>query len=95
MQIRWETLAGAVLIAASILIVGRWDISAIGYGYAAGGGSQVSDTENETVYRLDRWSGRIDSCAPDTGAAATPAAIAAQLAQQGAFPVVCQRAKPR
>jgi len=40
-------LAGAVLIALSILFIGRWQISAFG------------DTH---VYRLDRWTGEIEYC---------------------------------
>lgn len=54
MKIAWETLAAAVLIAASILIIGRYQISAIGYGYQNGGA--------QLVYRLDRWTGHINRC---------------------------------
>lgn len=60
MTIRWEVLVGAVIIASSILYIGRWEITAAGYGFS--GGSSTSDTTDETVFRLDRWSGEIDSC---------------------------------
>ena len=61
MRAGWTVLAGAALIAASILFIGRWQISAIGYGYKDGD----DDTTKETVYRLDRWTGQIESCFPN------------------------------
>jgi len=51
MKIAWETLAAAILIAAGILFIGRYQISAIsepGFG--------------QLVYRLDRWTGQINRC---------------------------------
>lgn len=53
-------LVGCALIAASILFIGHWQISAIGFGYAAPDNPGSNDTE--TVYRLDRWTGRIEIC---------------------------------
>ena len=53
-------LAGA-LIAASVLFVDRWQISATGYGYATSGGPP-NETERDAVYRLDRWTGKIQYC---------------------------------
>jgi hypothetical protein len=53
-------LFAGLLIAASIVFVGRWQISAIGYGY--GGGEGTPDTDTQVVYRLDRWTGRIEIC---------------------------------
>ena len=58
MNLRWEVLTGAALIAASILFIGRYQISAYGYGYMEGDKEQ----ETETVYRLDRWTGNIVHC---------------------------------
>lgn len=60
-------LAGLLAIAASILFVGRYQISAIGYGYGyANGGAEQDrnprDVEEMAVYRLDRWTGMIDYC---------------------------------
>ena len=61
----WATpgavLFAGLLIAASILFVGRWQITADAYGYMDG--DTASDVE--TVYRLDRWTGRVDRCGPD------------------------------
>ncbi len=54
MKFTWETLVAAILVAASILFIGRYQISAIGY-LSPIGGAQV-------VYRLDRWTGKIDTC---------------------------------
>ncbi len=52
MKVAWETLAAAILVGGSILFVGRYDISATppGTGVYAG---------NESVYRLDRWTGKV------------------------------------
>jgi hypothetical protein len=52
--VRWGTdiavvVAGA-LIATSILIADRWQIAAYNSPYA------------QAVYRLDRWTGRVDFC---------------------------------
>ena len=55
MKIAWETLAAAILIAASILFIGRYQISGIGYGWSGTGSTQL-------VYRLDRWTGQINRC---------------------------------
>jgi hypothetical protein len=49
-----------LLIATSILFVGRWQISAVGYGY----GSGDTASSSEVVYRLDRWTGRVEYCGP-------------------------------
>jgi len=61
---KWLTpiavLIGACLIAASILFIGRWQISAIGFGYKEFGASPDNNTQG--VYRLDRWTGSIDYC---------------------------------
>jgi hypothetical protein len=54
MKIAWETLAATVLIAASILFIGRYQIS------AAGSGAQYGGTF--VVYQLDRWTGKVDRC---------------------------------
>lgn len=48
MKMEWAVLAGAIIIAASMLFVGRYQIT----GTSDGG----------TVYRLDRWSGQIAQC---------------------------------
>ncbi|HWC63476.1 MAG TPA: hypothetical protein VG501_07625 [Rhizomicrobium sp.] len=55
-------LIGALLIAASILFIERYQISAMGYGWS-GGGEGGSDTSEEKVFRLDRWTGEIEYCA--------------------------------
>lgn len=54
MKIAWEILAAAILLAASILFIGRYQISATGSGP---GGHDL-----DVVYRLDRWTGSIDTC---------------------------------
>jgi hypothetical protein len=54
-------VVGALLIAGSILFIGRWQIAALGYGYAGGG--DRGDTAEEKVFRLDRWTGDIEYCA--------------------------------
>ena len=59
MTVRWEILVGAIVIATSILFVGRYQISAIGFGYAI---ESNPDNDTEAVYRLDRWTGKIDYC---------------------------------
>ena len=60
MRTGWAVIIGAVLIAASILFIGRWEITATAYGYNGGEGN--GDTTSQTVYRLDRWSGRTEAC---------------------------------
>jgi len=59
MKLELAILGGAALIAASILFIERWQISAVGYG----SGSGDTASSEETIYRLDRWTGRIDLCA--------------------------------
>lgn len=55
MKIAWETLVAALLIAASIAFVGRYQISAMG------AKDQISALQS--VYRLDRWTGKVvDLC---------------------------------
>jgi hypothetical protein len=44
------TIVAGVLIAAAILIAGRWEVVL---------------NNNLTVMRLDRWTGAITMCAPD------------------------------
>jgi len=56
MKVAWETLAAAVLVAASILFVGRYQIS----------GSDSRETY-EHVFRLDRWTGKVDACVDNVG----------------------------
>jgi len=60
MKVNWEILVGAALIALSVLFIGRWQTSAIGFGYS--GGEGTSDTDTQVVYRLDRWTGRVEYC---------------------------------
>ncbi len=63
----WATpiavLLSGLLIAGSIVFIERWEVAAIGYGFAGTDGAQ--DTETQAVYRLDRWTGHIDVCSPD------------------------------
>jgi hypothetical protein len=47
----------AAMISASIVFIGRWQISAIGFQ-----DSTESPFGTEAVYRLDRWTGEIDRC---------------------------------
>jgi hypothetical protein len=54
MKISWETLLAAVVIATSVLVVGRYQISSAGTGAQNGGTTYV--------YRLDRWTGTIVVC---------------------------------
>lgn len=58
MKLAWETLVAAVLIAASILFIGRYQISTSGVEYAS--------YMTVAVYRLDRWTGKVDMCDRDT-----------------------------
>jgi|GEM_PF-1859250 len=79
MRISWETLVAAVLIAASILFVGRYQISAIG--------SRGQGIDMQAVYRLDRWTGKVvDLCHEKT----TPWGTALQCPESD---VAVQRAK--
>lgn len=60
-------LTGSLAIAASVLFIGRWQISGIAYGYGYNnadlkGGIHPRDVEEVAVFRLDRWTGRIDEC---------------------------------
>jgi hypothetical protein len=57
MKVVWALLGGSFLIAASILFIGRYEIAPVGYGLA------YSERDSqETIYRLDRWTGHIDYC---------------------------------
>ena len=60
----WATpvaiLLSGFLVAASILFVDRWQISATGYGY--GTSNDQRGYAEDTVYRLNRWTGKIDRC---------------------------------
>jgi hypothetical protein len=47
----WEILVGAALIAGAIIFVGRW---------------QIATGPGITSFRLDRWTGSVDSCVPQT-----------------------------
>jgi hypothetical protein len=87
--VRWLTpaaiLIGAALIATSILFIGRWQISAIGYGYK--GDDASSDTDMNAVYRLDRWTGSIDYCVlGNSKEAPTAGDVVKQLYKTGKFP---------
>jgi len=46
MKVRWELLAGAALIAASIILTNHWQIG----------------VASAQIYRLDRWSGSVTAC---------------------------------
>ncbi len=58
MKFAWEVLLGAAVVAGSILFIGRYEISGIGYGYATAYGG----TTMTAVYRLDRWTGKVEVC---------------------------------
>jgi|HubBroStandDraft_3_1064219.scaffolds.fasta_scaffold81840_2 hypothetical protein len=62
MKIAWETLLAGLLVAASILFIGRYEISAMGYGWH---NEDAADNTTEKVYRLDRWTGKIQECSLD------------------------------
>jgi hypothetical protein len=82
MKLVLAVLAGSLVIAASILFIGRWEISAI-----------PGDTF--TVYRLDRWNGAIDHCAADTGGYTSASDISSFYERSGnTVRIVCRRAKP-
>jgi hypothetical protein len=59
-------LVAAVLVAASILFIGRYQISSVGYA--------VPGYNKEVVYRLDRWTGKVDVCAANQDTIECPAA---------------------
>ena len=46
MNTGWAVLAGAVLIAASVLLIGRYQIAA----------------DKDTLYRMDRWTDELELC---------------------------------
>ena len=54
-------LVGALLVSGSILFIERYQITTIGYGFL-GGGEQGSDTNEQKIFRLDRWTGEIEYC---------------------------------
>ena len=56
-------LLGTAIIAASIMLVSRYDIAVTGAAYngASGGGREAAGTH--FIYRLDHWTGQIDFCA--------------------------------
>lgn len=80
MKLRWEILAGAALVAASILWIGRWQVSGVP-------GDAI------VAYRLDRWSGTIDYCVLNAPKEAAASAFAAQADRANAVPVICLRPK--
>ena len=82
-------LVGAMLISASILFVGRWEISAVGYGYRGGPDATDHDTDTEFVYRLDRWTGQVEECGLDTSKSVQ------EMLQIGTPPIVCPRRFPQ
>ena len=51
MRLALAVLGGAALVAASILFVERYQLTTV-------------SGENEAIYRLDRWTGRITECWP-------------------------------
>jgi len=66
---RWTVeiaiLLGAVIVAASIMLVGRYDVAVTGDVYPIlGRVRQAAGTHY--IYRLDRWTGQIDFCAPSS-----------------------------
>ena len=54
-------LLGAAIIAASIMLMDRYDIAIAGAVYSGASGRQAAGTHD--IYRLDRWTGQIDFCA--------------------------------
>lgn len=68
MRLELAVLGAAAIIAASILFIGRWQISAVGLGY----GYDEDGYSSETVYRLDRWTGEIDTCLQQRGGFVVP-----------------------
>ena len=82
MRLEWVVLAGAALIAGSILFIGRYEITAAGYGFS--GGATAADTTDETVFRLDRWTGEIRTCSVNMNTN-----FVAQMKATGAAIVAC------
>ena len=62
MKLVLAIVVGALLITGSILFIERWQISAVGFGYS-GDGERGQDTQEEKVFLLDRWTGKIEYCA--------------------------------
>lgn len=58
MKLAWETLVAAVLVAASILFIGRYQIAVAGFGSQMSSGTEI--------LRLDRWTGKVVVCDHDT-----------------------------
>jgi hypothetical protein len=87
-------LVGSVVIAASILFIGRWQISGVAYGYGyANGTSQEADPaprdiSDEGIFRLDRWTGEIDYCTLKPRSA-DPTEVQDRLAKTGAVAIKC------
>ena len=78
-------LLGASLVAGSILFIERYQISAIGYGFA-GDGEHGSDNQDEKVFRLDRWTGDIEYCSIGGG---DPKGFAENTAKTGHATFTC------
>lgn len=76
-------LIGAALIAGSIAATGRYQISATSYGFMNGD----NETTGEAVYRLDRWTGVIESCDPNQQDRET---FRKNLKEKGTFEVPCE-----
>jgi hypothetical protein len=51
-------LVAAVLVAACIAFIGRYQLSAAGYG--------AQNYSGQAIYRLDRWTGKVDACEQST-----------------------------
>ena len=89
---RWDTplavLIGAILIAASIALTSRYQITAAGYGYGFKGGEGETDTSesDETVFRLDRWTGEIVACSTTTD----PQQWLERMQRDGTSIAICQ-----
>jgi hypothetical protein len=58
-RIETAIVAGAALIAMSIMVTGHYEIATLGYGY---GGGDSGSSDVQVVYRLDRWTGAVDYC---------------------------------
>ena len=88
MKLVLAILFGCLTIAAAILFIGRWEISAV-----------PGDTPFK-VFRLDRWTGTIDYCSPDVRIVAegsyppTVAELFAAPPAPSVFPVKCHRPRP-
>ena len=85
MKLVLAVVAGALAIAGSILFIERWQISAVGFGYA-GDGERGSDTQEEKVFLLDRWTGEIEYCAVG---GSDPKSFAASTAKTGHAVFTC------